>query len=169
MRHLMLTFCTAVLALFMFQGCSSVTRNSDPGPVLGLNNENGAAQKIVTFSVLGKGLEPESALTKGEAVIMAERAAVADGYRQLVEKIRGVYVDAFLKAGFGSVDKEMITTRTQSWIRGAKVVEIKRGEYGITEAQMELSIYFAKKKMIWWPTGLGPDLKYSGDSYSLTR
>jgi len=39
---------------------------------------------------------------------MAERAAVADGYRQLVEKVRGVYVDAFMKAGRGTVNHDVI-------------------------------------------------------------
>ena len=62
----------------------------------------------MSFYVTGKGLEPENALTKGGAVLMAERAAVADGYRQLVEKVRGVYVDAFMKAGRGTVNHDVI-------------------------------------------------------------
>jgi len=76
-----------------------------------------------------------------------------------VEKVSGVYVDAFMKAGFGTVNKDMITTKTQSWLRGVDIVEIRSAEYGITEAVMELSIYFAKKDMVWWPTGLGPRVR----------
>ncbi len=156
---------TGLLALFLF-GCSTAgfySNASNPGGVLG--GTGGADNsKVVTFYVTGKGLEPETALTKGEAVIMAERAAVADGYRQLVEKIRGVYVDAFLKAGNGTVNQEMIQVHTQSWLRGAEIVEITQGEYGITNARLRLRINFAKKGMVWWPVGLGNNVQPTGAS-----
>ncbi len=115
--------------------------------------------KVVTFYVTGKGLEPEDALTKGEAVLMAERAAVADGYRKLVEKLRGVYVDAFMQAGRGTVDHELIRTQTQSWLRGTEVVEISEGKHGITSVRMRLRINFSKKGMIWWPAGIDNDVE----------
>lgn len=111
-------------------------------------------QKIVTFQVMGKGLEPENALTKGEAILMAERAAVADGYRQLVEKVRGVYVDAYMKAGRGTVNQDIIQVHTQSWLRGTEVMDITQGAYGITVARLRLRINFSKKGMIWWPVGI---------------
>ncbi len=141
----------------LFCACGSFPSSSVGGPGKVLNSPDGESddQKVVTFYVIGKGLEPENALSKGEAVLMAERAAVADGYRQLVEKISGVYVDALTRAGYGAVDQDRIVTRTQSWLRGVEVLEIRKSEYGVTEAQMQLSIYFAKKNMIWWPAGLG--------------
>ena len=133
-------------------GCSSSSKTADVSAV-----EN--KQKIVTFYVTGKGLEPENALTKGEAVLMAERAAVADGYRKLVEKLRGVYVDAFMQAGRGTVDHELIRTHTQSWLRGTEVVEITEGRHGITNVRMRLRINFSKKGMIWWPAGIDDDVE----------
>lgn len=102
----------------------------------------------------GKGLEPENALTKGEAILMAERAAVSDGYRQLVEKIRGVYVDAYTKAGQGTVNQDAIQVRTHSWLRGTEVMEITQGNYGITFARLRLKINFSKKGVVWWPVGI---------------
>jgi hypothetical protein len=111
-------------------------------------------QKIVTFQVTGKGLEPENALTKGEAILMAERAAVADGYRQLVEKVRGVYVDAYMKAGRGTVSQDEIQVHTQSWLRGTEVMDITQADYGITEARLRLRINFSKRGMVWWPVGI---------------
>lgn len=149
--------CLVCLLWAFFTGCSNLGKNSSttaPGQVLGQDKAGGAG-KVVTFEVVGKGLEPEKALTRGEAALMAERAAVADGYRQLVEKISGVYVDAYMKAGYGTVNQEMITTRAQSWLRGVEVVEIRRAAHNITEAHLQLSIYFAKKDMVWWPSGLG--------------
>lgn len=162
MKQVIRSFCQVAVLLILLSGCSSMGQGSattSPGPVLGLDQGDSNTQKVVTFEVIGKGLEPENALTKGEAKIMAERAAVADGYRQLVEKLRGVYVDAFMKAGFGTVNQDMITTKTQSWLRGVDIVEIRFAEHDITEAVMELSIYFAKKDMVWWPSGLGHKLK----------
>ena len=113
------------------------------------------SEKVVDFHVVGKGLEPESAVSKGQAIIMAERAAVADGYRKLVEKISGVYVDAYMKSGQGVVDYDIIRTQAQSWLRGAEIIDVKRRDFGITEAHMSLRINFVCRKMIWWPVGIG--------------
>lgn len=145
-----LSACLIALSLW---GCSTYTAGG-PGGVLDSSADNTVNNKVVTFQVTGKGLEPENALTKGEAVLLAERAAVADGYRQLVEKIRGVYVDAYMKAGRGTVNQDEIQVHTQSWLRGAEVMEISQGSYGITLARVRLRINFSKKGMIWWPVGI---------------
>ena len=164
MKRLSIATLLLLSLLWGVVGCGGVDsgegiRAAAPGNVLGLDAPMDGAQKVVTFDVVGKGLEPENALSKGEAILMAERAAVADGYRQLVEKISGVYVDAYSKAGFGAVSRELITTRAQSWLRGVDIVEIRRGKHGIVEAHMQLGIYFSQKNMVWWPTGLGPGLR----------
>lgn len=148
-----------ILVLFFF-GCASSQQNAAaPGGVTESSGDTADNRKVVTFYVTGKGLEPEDALTKGEAVIMAERAAVADGYRQMVEKIRGVYIDAMMKAGRGTVSQETIQVQTQSWLRGADITEITRGEYGITHAKIRLRIHFSKEGLVWWPDGMGGDVE----------
>ncbi len=153
MKKMFFTGCFLLCLGMILSSCTITAKsNTSPGSVLGPGQ---ASQKAVTFTVIGKGLEPEHALTKGEAVLMAERAAVSDGYRQLVEKIRGVYVDAYTKSGNGSVDYDLINTQTQSWLRGVKIMQITQGEYGITQARMQLRIYFSKRDMVWWPIGLG--------------
>ncbi len=145
----------ALLLLMILSGCSLFQPVISSGGVLDGNLNGVQHARVVTFHVTGKGLAPETAVSKGQAVLMAERAAVADGYRQLVEKIRGVYVDAYMKSGQGAVDYEMVRTYTQSWLRGAKIDSIVHGDYGITEANMSLRINFTRKNMIWWPTGIG--------------
>ena len=162
MKKIVLMF--AGLLVLSFYGCTTSNSNSssslsNPGGVLGSPGGSADNHKVVSFYVTGKGLEPENALTRGEAVLMAERAAVADGYRQLVEKVRGVYVDAFMKAGRGTVNHDEIQIHTQSWLRGTEVMEITQGEYGITNARMRLRINFSKDGMVWWPVGIGENVK----------
>jgi len=146
-KRLALSVCLIALSLW---GCSK----GGPGNVLDSSVNSMHNHRVVTFRVTGKGLEPENALTKGEAILMAERAAVADGYRQLVEKVRGVYVDAYMKAGRGSVNQDTIQVQTQSWLRGTEVMEITQADYGITLARLRLRINFSKKGMVWWPVGI---------------
>ena len=117
--------------------------------------------RIVSFSVVGKGVEPETALSKSQALLMAEKAAVADGYRQFVEKIKGVYVDAMMAAGYGQVDKDMVETRARAVLRGAELKEIRHTPNGIAEAHMALRVNFTRHGIIWWPEGLGKDVSYA--------
>ncbi len=132
---------------------------TDPGP-------SGKRQyKVITFEAIGKGLEPENALTIGEARLMAERAAVADGYRKLVEQIHGVYVDAYMKSGSGYVNYDAVQTHTRSWLRGTEVVSVQVAEHNITEARLRLRINFMKDKMVWWPVGLDTEYTPRWSSY----
>lgn len=160
MKKLSIVLLGVFVSVFLFAGCSvsgTSSTKASPGKVLGPSGGEKDKNKVITFMVVGKGLEPENALSKGEAVLMAERAAVADGYRQLVEKIRGVYVDAFMRAGRGTVNYDSIQVHTQSWLRGTEIMELYPGEYGITNARLRLRINFAKEGMVWWPVGLGED------------
>lgn len=157
-RNLMMWVLFAVV--FFLTGCAGgyLSGSSSAGPsgsVLGLTEKEGGTNQTVTFEVTGKGLEPETSVTKGEAIIMAERAAIMDGYRQFAEKIHGVYVDAYMKSGYGTINHDVIKTNTQSWLRGVELVEIRHGNHGITEAIMQLRINFTKQGMVWWPNGLG--------------
>ncbi|MCP4720626.1 MAG: hypothetical protein GY860_14325 [Desulfobacteraceae bacterium] len=148
------------LTILGLSGCNSIYYSS-PGPVTGPAPGDSNENRVVTFIVKGKGVEPEAALTKGQARLMAERAAVSDGYRQFVEKVRGVYVEAFSKGGYGKIDQDFIATSTRSLLRGVEIKEITHGDYGIATAVMELRINFTRSKMIWWPEGLGKNLQYT--------
>jgi hypothetical protein len=147
-----------ILLVFIVYGCNYSTQRSATGGVVNPVPSQLDLERIVTFRVLGKGVEPEDALTKGQARLMAEKAAVADGYRQFVEKLSGVYVDAYTSSGFGKVDKDSLTISVQSMLRGVEIKEILHDEYGIARAAMELRVYFTRHGMVWWPKGIGSDV-----------
>ena len=82
---------------------------------------------------------------------MAERAAIADGYRKLVEKVRGVFIDAYSRIGDGVIDYDIVYAETQSWIKGAEVIKMEKMENDIYEAHMRIRISVAKDSTLWNP------------------
>lgn len=141
--------------LYVGQQGKASNVSSTGGTVEFSENDSTSQQRIVTFEVTGKGLIPETAINTGQGRLMAERAAINDGYRQLVEKIRGVYVDAYSQTTNGIIDYDVIRTKTQSWLRGVQVLEVKEAGYSIFNAKLQLRIYFTETDMIWWPAGIG--------------
>ncbi len=153
-----------LLCMFSMSGFFGCAPRASTGPVLG-QQEKARKQKIVTFSVVGKGTEPESAVTRGQAFLLAERAAILDGYRLLVEKLKGVYVDALTQAGMNAIDYDVINARAQALLRGVEITNIDHKEYGIAEANMQVRVNFTLFDIVWWPEGLREDVAYTGDSF----
>ena len=132
----------AAIALILFFYCNV---NQDAYAQMGYIDgelDYSGATRIGTFHVIGKGVEPERAKTRAQAILMAERAAIADGYRQLIEKVHGVYVDSQSHMSNGSVNYSLDQNETQAWLRGAEIVQINRLSNGITEAEMVLRLNF---------------------------
>ncbi|SLM32986.1 conserved hypothetical protein [Desulfamplus magnetovallimortis] len=152
---ILLVFLTSGCIYPALRGAGASNATATGGALDSAQDGNLSQERIVTFTVTGKGLMPETAINTGQGRLMAERAAINDGYRQLVEKIRGVYIDAFSQTTNGIVDYDVIRTKTQSWLRGVEIIAIKESGYGIFNADMQLRIYFTQNDMIWWPTGLG--------------
>ncbi len=152
------------LCAFSMTGFPGCVPKASTGPVL-TQQQQRQRQKVVTFSVIGKGTEPQTGVTKGQAFLLAERAAILDGYRLLVEKLKGVYVDALSQAGMNAIDYDMINARVQALLRGAKINEIIHKQYGITEAEMQVRVSFTSFDLVWWPEGLSQDIAYTGDSF----
>ncbi|MBF0303177.1 MAG: LPP20 family lipoprotein [Desulfamplus sp.] len=153
---------TIVMVCFSLFSCVYVEKraktsnvSSTGGTVEYSDTDSTALQRVVAFEVVGKGLIPETAINTGQGRLMAERAAISDGYRQLVEKVRGVYVDAYSQTTNGMIDYDVIRTKTQSWLRGVEILEVKEAGYGIFNAKLQLRIYFTESDMIWWPSGIG--------------
>lgn len=102
--------------------------------------ENIRTKAVVTLHAVGRGIAPEDAISRGQAIILGESAARSNGYVKLAEKIYGVYVDSYRRLGGGMVDYEIVHQETQALLKGAEVVEYRQLEHGIFEVYMEVKV-----------------------------
>ncbi|NWH05093.1 LPP20 family lipoprotein [Desulfobacter latus] len=144
---IMITLCA------MLTGCGCYYQRTNHLPVVDGELNPSGINKVETYRVIGRGIEPEKAKTRAEGILMAERAAITDGYRQLVEKLHGIYIDSQSQMNNGSVNYSLLYSETQAWLRGAEVIEITRLSNGITEAEIILRLNFVNRANVWCPTG----------------
>ncbi|WP_459923603.1 hypothetical protein [Desulfatiferula olefinivorans] len=109
------------------------------------------ARAVVTLHAVGRGIAPVDAVSRGQAILLGEGAARADGYVRLAEKIHGVYVDSYRHLGRGGIDIDMVYQETQAWLRGAEVIEYKQVEHGIFEAHMRVKVVVPKGHPLYPP------------------
>ncbi|MBR2519618.1 MAG: LPP20 family lipoprotein [Selenomonadaceae bacterium] len=95
-----------------------------------------------TIRVTGMGVgNPALAKTPAHAAMMAKRAAIADAYRQLLEMIKGVQVDAETTVEQMMLTSDVVTTRVSGIVQGARIVdegELAGGGYSVT---MEIPLF----------------------------
>jgi len=105
-------------------------------PILKSENE-------LVITVVGQGVAPSITASPAQAYALAKRAAIADGYRQIAEKVRGVHVE-----GQDSIKNMMLTqssTRTsvEALVRGANVNNTTFKE-GLCEVEMEIALSYSR-------------------------
>ncbi|MCI4400454.1 MAG: LPP20 family lipoprotein [Campylobacteraceae bacterium] len=106
-----------------------------------LNNNN-----VVTLSVIGQGVSPEHTISNYQALALAKKAAIADAYRMLAEKLNGVKVEGYDIVKNMVVQRSQVKTCVSSMIRHANIVETKCAK-DFCEVEMELKVVGSK----WYP------------------
>ena len=94
-----------------------------------------------TITVTGSGIAPANAHNAAQARMLARRAAVVDGYRQLAEAVKGVNVDSETTVQNMMVVSDTTKTKVSAFIQGAKIVSEKVIPDGGYEVTMEVSIF----------------------------
>lgn len=80
-----------------------------------------------TIKAEGSGTIPNDLdISKEQKILMAQRAAKLDAYRNLIEKIKGVHVDAETTVQDFVTQDDTIMTHIEAFVKGAEVVENKR-------------------------------------------
>jgi len=91
------------------------------------------------ISVTGQGVAPMNTTSPAQAYALAKRAAVADAYRAIAEKVKGVRIDGQDLIKNMMVKRSIVRTSVQAMVRNANVVETTFKE-GLCEVEMEIVI-----------------------------
>jgi hypothetical protein len=91
------------------------------------------------ISVLGQGVSPMNTTSPAQAFALAKRAAIADGYRLIAEKVAGVRVDGQDVIKNMMVKRSTVRTAVNAMVRNANIVETSFKD-GLCEVEMEIII-----------------------------
>ncbi|MEA3331357.1 MAG: LPP20 family lipoprotein [Campylobacterota bacterium] len=89
------------------------------------------------ISVVGQGVAPMNTFSPAQAYALAKRAATADAYRLVAEKVKGVRIDGQDLIKNMMVKRSTVRTSVQAMVRNANVVETTFKE-GLCEVEMEI-------------------------------
>jgi len=95
--------------------------------------------QTIHISVIGQGVAPMNTTSPAQAYALAKRAAIADAYRVIAEKVKGVHVEGQDLIKNMMVKRSIIRTSVKAMIRNANVVETTFKE-GLCEVEMEIII-----------------------------
>ncbi|MCW8895221.1 MAG: LPP20 family lipoprotein [Sulfurimonas sp.] len=91
------------------------------------------------ISVTGQGVAPMNTSSPAQAYALAKRAAIADAYRAIAEKVKGVRIDGQDLIKNMMVKRSTIRTSVKAMVRNANIVETTFKE-GLCEVEMEIVI-----------------------------
>ncbi|NPA81290.1 MAG: lipoprotein required for motility [Epsilonproteobacteria bacterium] len=94
---------------------------------------------VITLSVVGEGIAPDNAKSETHAMVLAKRAAILDGYRQLGEKLYGVKLTAKDKVEDAILQNSKILSQVNAIIKNASIINNSYKD-GLYRVMMELKI-----------------------------
>lgn len=98
-----------------------------------------AKNSKITINVVGQGVAPLNTSSPAQAYALAKRAAIADAYRALAEKLKGVRVEGEDVIRNMMIQKSTIKTQVDAMIRDANIVETAFKD-GLCEVEMEMTL-----------------------------
>ena len=98
--------------------------------------------KTMLISVTGQGVAPMNTTSPAQAYALAKRAAVADAYRLIAEKVKGVRIDGQDLIKNMMVKRSTIRTSVQAMVKNASIAETTFKE-GLCEVEMEITLSYS--------------------------
>ncbi|MEF3191150.1 MAG: hypothetical protein K6347_01175 [Campylobacterales bacterium] len=96
-------------------------------------------EKEIIIRAIGMGVIPESSMSPAQALAMGKRAAIADAYRQIGEKIYGIKINATDTIKDMVTKNTTIRTEVNALIRNANIEETVCKD-GLCQVSMEAKI-----------------------------
>ncbi len=93
----------------------------------------------IRINVVGQGVAPTMTSSPAQAYALAKRAAIADAYRLLAEKVKGVRIEGSDKIKNMMVQRSEVRTFVDAVIAEAEIIETVFKD-GLCEVEMELTI-----------------------------
>jgi len=115
--------------------CKPVDQPTKNTPILKDN-------KPMRISVVGQGVSPTNTISPAQAYALAKRAAVADAYRLIAEKVKGVRVEGKDLIKNMMVKRSSVRTSVSATIRNSNIVETTFKD-GLCEVEMEIVLSYA--------------------------
>lgn len=98
-----------------------------------------SSYKTIRISVTGQGVAPITTSSPAQAYALAKRAAIADAYRLIAEKIKGVRIEGNDKIRNMMVQRSEVRTFVDAVIAEAQIIDTVFKD-GLCEVEMELII-----------------------------
>ena len=100
------------------------------------------------FAVNGEGIAPQNTVSPAQAMALAKRAAVADAYRQMAEKLYGVQINAKDTIKNAALFDSRIVSQVNGLVKNATVTE-NTFKDGLFIVRMELKMNGARWQEIF--------------------
>jgi hypothetical protein len=131
MKKLLLAFCLAIPLGVFAQGKTDAKQ-----PAADKGGVNWAGQVV---RATGQGAPDLKAQNPAQARLGAERAALADAFRNLLAQVKGVSVDGTKKMG-DLMEKDEIRTRVEGIVKGYKIVNKRYFSDSGVEVEIEVPL-----------------------------
>lgn len=92
-------------------------------------------------TAIGTGVAPSNALNAAQARMLARRAAIVDGYRNLAETVKGVNIDGTTTIEMNMVASDTVTSKVTAFIQGARIVSERATADGGYEVTLEVPMF----------------------------
>ena len=101
------------------------------------------SQNELVITVTGQGVAPSVTSSPAQAYALAKRAAMADGYRQIAERVKGVQVEGQDTIKNMMLQQSSTKTSVEALVRGANITNTAFKE-GLCEVEMEIALSYSR-------------------------
>jgi len=95
----------------------------------------------MNITVVGQGIAPSFAISPAQSFVLAKRAALADAYRLIAERINGVRIEGKDTIKNMAIKSSVINTQVSALIKNASVVDTTFKD-GLCEVELEIRINY---------------------------